>query len=364
MTNPTGQAAVDPNISTYVDNNPDNNPPGQIDNPGNGNADGNGNGNNGNGNGGNGNNPSPSPSSSPTPMPSETPEFSTGGYTEAGNFKVDRDTFNEWQAIGVAVKGNTIYVAAADNKGLLGTGLTKKGTVLQMDATSGQSWKDLAKGFLGLTHPIDETVKGLAVDKGNNLFAVDNTQLYSLLSPKYSAKKAKIGSGAIDIASEGSYLFVATSGELKKYSADLTGGSAVGSNLNFTGGICGDGKGNIYGVCGTVIKKIELNGNSTDVVTNIDYSAIDVAVDNAGNIFVLSEDGVLKYTNGQLVAIFGEGSVTYGASIAVDDSNNVYVADTGTSYKDSKIVKYSTSGLSTQALNFISTMNDPDANLE
>lgn len=348
MTNPNNQLPNDPNITTPNNNNP----PGQENNQGQGNE--------------NSNNPNPQPSASPSatptpsasPQPSASPEFSTGGYTADGNFKTDRDFFNEWQAIGVAIKGNTLYVAAVDQ-----TGIFKKGTVLKMDSNNGQNWKDLGSTLLGLNHPIKKSIKGVAVDKGQNLFAVDSEEyLYSLLSPKYNIKKAKAGSGAIDIVSEGSYLFVATAGGLKKYSADLTGGATVGSNINFTGGIGSDGKGNIYGICGTVIKKIEITGNATDIISGIDSTAIDVVVDNQDNVLVLTDSGINKYTNGRLVAVFGEGSFTKAASIAVDESKNVYVADTGTNNKDSKIIKYSTNGLSTQSVNFISTMNDDDVN--
>ena len=302
---------------------------------------------------------SPTSSASPAVEESAAPEFATGGYEVSANFKTDRDFLNQWQAVGVAVKGNTLYVSAVDAKGFL-TSLTKKGTVIKMDSSSGNEWKDLGSSLLVL-HPIKPTVTGIAVDKSNNIFSVDSAEyIYSLYAPKYSVKKAKAAAGAMDIVSEGSYLFVATGSGLKKYSSDLTGGSTF-SDLNFTGGIGSDGLGNIYGVCGTVIKKIDANGNSVDAVANVE-SAIDVAADKNGNVFVLTDNGVNKYTNGQLVAIFGVGTYTDPTSIAIDESNSVYVADKGTSDKDSKIVKYEVNGLSTQSVDIISTMNAEDVN--
>jgi pimeloyl-ACP methyl ester carboxylesterase len=65
------------------------------------------------------------------------------------------------------------------------------------------------------------------------------------------------------------------------------------------------------------------------------HAPTDVAIDNAGNIFVTDSNAVIKYAStGTQLALWGSygsgaGQFNFPAGLCVDDTGNVYVADTG-----------------------------------
>ncbi len=275
----------------------------------------------------------------------------SNGYTLANTFKVDQDSYdptglvdkflpsrNQWQAVGVAVSGSNIYVTAFDKSGVF-----KKGTVISMDSESGKNWKNIGSTLLGAKYPMDATVKGIAVDSSGNLFANDtNNFIYQLMQPKFSLQKVSAGlSDALDIASLNSSLIVATTTGLKKYeSSAVSSGTDFATGLSVSGGIGSDGSGNLYVISGSVIKKIDASGNAKDFITDA-TGAIDVVATEAKKVCVLTADGIKMYDEtGKFVSTFGAGDYTHATSIAAS-GKDLFIADTGNTYADSKVIKYS-----------------------
>lgn len=263
------------------------------------------------------------------------------GYVAEGSFKVDQDTFNQWQAVNLISDGSNLYVAAVDVK------TPTKGTVIRMD-TSGGAWKDLGKSFLstitlGATgYKMTKTIQGLAMDDSGNLIISDSKdQLFRMDAPKYSvtAVKAALAS-TLDAVSSGGNLFVATATGIQKFDAALSVGSAFGSVIP-SGGLGKDSQGHIYAVAGSSIQKIDASGNASEVVKDVS-GALDVSVDSNGNIFVLMADSVKFFNSkGESQGSFGSGDLTAPKAIFADASGGVYVADAGTDHKTSQVVKFS-----------------------
>jgi hypothetical protein len=278
-----------------------------------------------------------------------TPVIQAQPNTQMGTFKVDQDTLNDWQARGLAVSGGIIYVSAADTSGLM-----KKGTVIRMNSSDGKGWKNLASSFLGLRHPMDSTVTGLAIS-GSTIVAGDtNGKVYIVDASKGGVKTVK-GSGALDVAS-GSGTFYLSNGMVERADNSVSSRSPFGS-LSASGGIGADAQGNVYAISGNVVKKGDINGQVTDVITTDINGGIDVAVDNRnGDIYVLEASMIKRFnSNGQLLSQFPNGA-TKAVSIAIDEMGYVYVADSGKDKKDSKIIKFSASSDAMQT-NTLSSQN-------
>lgn len=277
--------------------------------------------------------------------PSTTTSASSGAtsYSSDGSFKVDQDTFNQWQAANIATDGTNLYVAAVDTK------TPAKGTVITMD-TSGGSWKDIGKSLLAtfslgaLGYKMNKTITGLSVDSSGNVLVSDAAdRVYTMATPKFSISTVELPlSGALDVASNGSDYFVATASGIQKIDSSASSATIFGS-VTPTGGLGTDSSGNLYAVVGSSIKKFSASGTATDVVKNLSF-ATDVAVDNSGNIFVLGSSSVTWYdAKGVKQGEFGSGELQAPKALCVDLSGSVFVADAGTDYKTSMIFKYSPS---------------------
>lgn len=239
-----------------------------------------------------------------------------------------------WQAKGIAVSGGTMYVSAFGPVKLVFTA----GTVLKI--SSDGKVKDFATGFLGTTHPIAKTVEGISIS-GSTLFVADASAMYTVDATSGKVTTVK-GSGGKDVAATASGVFVAN-GSVDKADSKLGSRSPV-AGLSATGGVGADSTGNVYAVSGNTIKKADTSGQVTDIVTTELAAPIDVAVDNRnGDLYVLEQSEVKRFnSSGSLLVKFPSGATTPSA-IAVDESGMIYVADTGTSKKDSKIIKFSAS---------------------
>ncbi|MFN4150772.1 MAG: hypothetical protein ACK4IX_07490 [Candidatus Sericytochromatia bacterium] len=297
-----------------------------------------------------------SPASVPAPVPSAVPNV------QSGSFNVDQATLHDWQAKGVAVAGGTIYVSVSDTSGLF-----KKGSVIKMSSSDGKTWKDLGSTLLGSRHPMDSTVQGLAIS-GSTIIAVDSASKSYVIDAAKTGVKVVEGSGGVDVAIGAGSVFIAN-GTVNRSDMSASAGSPI-MGLNATGGVGTDSQGNIYAVSGTTIKKADVSGQVQDVVTTDITSAIDVAVDSRnGDLYVLESTMIKRFNSmGQMLSQFANGA-TKAASIAVDEAGAVYVADTGTSNKDSKIIKFaasadamvntsSNSGYSSYSSNTTSGYND------
>jgi len=253
---------------------------------------------------------------------------------QVGSFLVDQATFNQWQARGIAVSGGSIYLTASDT-----SGLSKKGTVVKMNSSDGKGWKDLGSKYLGLSHPIDATVEGITVN-GGSIMAVDSAgKVYTVDASNGTVKTLKTGGGK-DIASGAGSIYIAN-GTVEKTDSSASSRMPVQGIPSVTGGVGADNLGNIYAVSGTTIKKGDVTGQVTDIITSDLLTPLDVAVDSrAGDIYVLDGAMIKRFnSNGQLLVTFASGA-TKAVGIAIDESGAVYVADAGTTHKDSKVLKF------------------------
>lgn len=273
-------------------------------------------------------------------------------YALAGNLLVDQDSYipssipyigqlapskNQWQGVGVASNGTDIIISAFDISGFF-----KKGTVITMNANTGRDWKNIGSQWLGTKHPMDATVKGIAVDGGGKMYAIDNNKYIYSLTKTSAVLKVDAGiSGGLDITTVSDGLVVSTSTGLKKFPySTLNTGSEFAAGVVPTGGLCTDKEGNIYVVAGSSIKKITSTGTASDFVTDIS-NGVDVAVNDKGRVFVLTKDGIVMYDDkGKKLNVFGQGDFALPSAIAAYGTD-LYVADTGSSYKDSQVIKYS-----------------------
>lgn len=264
----------------------------------------------------------------PAPVVTQAPNAANG------SFLVDQATLvNDWQARGIAVSGGIIYLTAADTSGLF-----KKGTFLKMNASDGKGWKDIGSTLLGARHPMDATVEGLAVN-GSNLIAVDPSGKVYTIETSGSGLKVIKAAGGKDVAAGAGSVFIAN-GTIEKTDNSATSRTPIAS-MSATGGVGSDNLGNVYAVSGVTIKKSDSMGQVIDVVTTNLSSPSDVAVDNRnGDLYVLDATMIKRFNStGQMVSSFASGA-TKPVGIAVDETGGVFVADAGTTNKDSKVYKF------------------------
>lgn len=293
-----------------------------------------------------GDTPYSAPGVSPQPISSPGMSLITGqpgqAFGEAmqmvGQYEVDQgNVLYNWRARSIAVSGGAIYVAAVDNDGI-----TKNGTVVRMDASSGSNWKDLGTRFLGTSSKLDQTLQGVAV-AGGNLFALDAEEgLYSIRISGGEVKHLK-GTGGQDIAGSNHGIFVSGNGLLER--ADMSGMSRQPmGNIRVTAGVGSDSRGNVFFISQNRVGVIDTNGMPRDIVSQGLMAPVDVAGDGRnGDIYVLEQMELKRFSmNGQLVASFPHGA-TQPTSIAVDETGHVYVADFG-SGSESRILKFAPPG--------------------
>jgi hypothetical protein len=276
-------------------------------------------------------------------------------YTLTNNFLVDQDKYipssipligsyvpdrNQWQAVGIDISGSNLIISAYDKSGLF-----KKGTIITMDSSTGKNWKNLGSAWLGTRHPMDATVKGVTVDSSGNIYAADSTSiLYSLKSPKYSVLKINSSFSSNDIVSlNDNSIIISTPTGLKKSDSSLSNFVDFASSIKSSSGIGKDNNGNLYVISNNEVKKVTSTGNVISIIKGIS-DAIDVTA-NANNIFVLTSSGINAYDkNGKFLGSFAQGELLSPQSITCD-SKNVYVADSGSSQKDSQVFVYSSMSL-------------------
>ncbi len=251
---------------------------------------------------------------------------------------------DKWQAVGIASSGASVYLSSVGTSNFA----FSSGTVISINSETGGDIKKVGSTLLGTRNPLSKEVRGISIDAAGKIFGVDGKFLYVIDKPSSVTITDAGLSGAIDTAVTGASLVVATSSGLKKYDPSTLTGKAPVTGTDFgkispTGGIGTDKDGNVYVVAGSIIKKITPTGETTDVIKDA-TGAVDVAVDSSNRICVLSKDSVVAYDNtGKKITSFG-GEFVDGRAITTSGSN-LYVADFGTSYKDSKVVIYAGSPL-------------------
>jgi len=258
--------------------------------------------------------------------------------TQLTTFKVDQDFLNQWRARGISILDGFIYVAVSDTKNLF-----KKGSIVKMTTESGDSWENIGDNYF-VKYKIDQDVQAVAADS-TAIYAVDSKGSFYVIgasTSKITSKITSVSSGpGKDLAIGKDCIYIANGSTVEK--SDISGGDrTIISDLVINGGIATDSSGNLYVTSGNTIKKVnESDGKIVDVATEGIDSPIDITVDEKrGFIYVLESADIKRFDmDGKLLASFGNGSMQ-PVSIATDELGNVYVADEGTTYKDSKIVKF------------------------
>lgn len=296
---------------------------------------------------------------------------------QLSTIKVDQDLLNQWQARGIAAVGGTLYVAATDTGGIF-----KKGTVLKIGSNGEKSsWKDLASSLLGLSHPMNSTIKSIAVS-GSDCLVLGQDYLYKVTG-EGKVQKMKF-SGGTDITVGGGAVYISSGGTVMKTDNSVSSKLPV-AGVSASGPIAADNSGNLFFVSGSSIKMVNVNntmgmntnyntgyntdslyssgstytgynangyriysdnyygagsGMAQDIVMGL-TSPIDLAIDNRnGDLYVLESGSIRRFDrSGNAISQFPHGA-SKPEGIAIDESGNVYVADSGSSYKDSKIIKF------------------------
>lgn len=282
-------------------------------------------------------------------LPPYVPEGSSLGggsdYMSSGSFLVDQDTFNQWQAVNLSTDGSSLYIAAVD------VSTPKKGSVIKMD-TAGGNWQDIGKStvstitFGAFGYSMSESLQSVAQDSNGNLVALDtNNMLYQLSLPDFDVEEKEVSlTGGMDIVSHNGSYYVTSAQGVQKFDSSLNVGTAFGS-VSPTGGLGVDADGNLYVVSEGTIQKMDASGNATEVVTGLNQP-LDVAVDSEGTLFVLENSGI-RYFNasGEEQGQFAVSEFKNPRGIVVDSSGAVYVADAGTTYEDSAVIRFSKGGV-------------------
>ncbi|MFN8672140.1 MAG: hypothetical protein U0457_08705 [Candidatus Sericytochromatia bacterium] len=247
---------------------------------------------------------------------------------------------DKWQAVGVVSNGANIFISAVGTSNFA----FSSGTVLSMNAETGKDVKKVGSTLLGTRNPLSKEVRGIGIDSSNKIYGTDGKNIYSVGSSLVITDSGL--AGAIDTVVAGTSVIVATSNGIKKYDPTTLTGKAVATGTDFakgvmpTGGMGLDKDGNLYVIAGSVVKKVTPAGEVSDIVKDVS-GAVDVAVDGAKRICVLFADSIKAYDDkGKDITTFGSGEFAAGKALAVSGAT-LFVADFGTSYKDSKIVKYS-----------------------
>lgn len=250
-------------------------------------------------------------------------------------FKVDQDMLNQWQVRGIDVKGGSIYLAAADVRNI-----THKGTVIKMNAQTGEEWKDLAKAWLGLRHPLNSSVSGIAVADSGRALVVDDKEFFFSVDPSTGKVDKSDADSAIDIAASNGNVWISSIRGLEK--SDSTGASRnLIPGVPASGGVGTDAEGNAFVCVQNTIVKVTADGTATPAVRSFLNSPTDVAIDPRNNdIYVLDSGEIKRYdAQGEFIVSFGSGALD-PVSIDLDETGALYVADFARDHNSSQILKY------------------------
>lgn len=250
-------------------------------------------------------------------------------------FKVDQDMLNQWQARGIDVSGGSIYVAAADVRNI-----TRKGTVIKMNAQTGEEWKDLAKAWLGLRHPLESSVMGLTLADSGRVLVVDEKESFFSVDPATGNVEKSDADSAYDISAANGTVWISSIRGLEK--SDNTGASRnLISGVAASGGVGTDASGNAYVCVQNTILKVTPEGTITPAVRSFLNSPTDVAVDPRNNdIYVLDSGEIKRYdAQGEFIVSFGSGALD-PISIDLDEMGALYIADFARDHRSSQILKY------------------------
>jgi sugar lactone lactonase YvrE len=186
---------------------------------------------------------------------------------------------------------------------------------------------------------------GLAVDAAGNVYVIDNNRVVKLAAGsnaqtvlpvtglKHPQAVAVDAAGNVYVADNGNVIDVAN-GTTDVVVVKLAAGSNTQTVLPFTGlqytrDVAVDSAGNVYVVDDDRVLKLAAGSNTQTVLPVTGISGVaSVAVDAAGNVYVLGDNRVVKLaagSNTQTVLPVTGLSAVY--SLTVDAAGNVYVLD-------------------------------------
>jgi len=258
--------------------------------------------------------------------------------TAVANSSLGSTPLGTWQAKGVAVSGNVVFASAVGKTKLVFT----SGTVLKIE---NGKYKDFATTLT--YHPIASTVQGIAFG-GGKLFVADSGSYIYSVDPSSGKVTSVKSAPSKDIAVSAGNIFVAN-GSVEKADSSMKSRNAV-AGLSSSGGIGADNSGNVYAVNGSKVQKLgPTDTQPMDVITTDISGGIDVAVDNRnGDLYVLEQQNIKRFNSSGMLMVSFPSTATAPVAISLDDSGNIYVADSGTAgTKDSsKIIKFGPGNLS------------------
>lgn len=254
---------------------------------------------------------------------------------QIGAFKVDQDSIlNQWQPVGLAATGGTIYVSAIDARSLI-----KKGTVLKMSSNDGSGWKNLASTWLGLRHPMNVTARGMTINSAGQVVVVDEKGGTFSIDTSNGKVTQTPSEGALDIASGGGKTYIYGVGGIAE--SDDTGASrTLIPGVNASGGIAVDKQGSAYVPVQNTLVKITA-GKPAVLIDEYLNNPKDVAIDpRNGDIYVLDGGEIKRFDkNGEFIVNFGGGSLN-PVAVCLDEEGTLYVADFGGDHRSAQIVKF------------------------
>jgi uncharacterized protein (TIGR03437 family) len=279
---------------------------------------------------------------------------------------------------GIAVDGaGNVYIADTYNNCVreISGGII---TTVAGTAMGGYNGDNIKATSAELNFPDD-----VAVDGNGNLYIADagngrvrevaNGVISTIANPGIATGIAVDASGNVYITT-GNTVLKASNGLVTTIAGGgapvADAGSPTSAQLNFPTGIAVDSSGNVY-IADTnngLVRKLS-NGTIADIPGNW-FSPKAVAMDAAGNLYVLNGSSVVEITPaGAVTTVAGSGPYTYGyngdnipatsaalagpSSIALDSAGNLYISDTG----NSRIRKVSGGLITTVAGTGVSSYN-------
>lgn len=250
-------------------------------------------------------------------------------------FKVDQDLLNQWQVRALDVSGGSIFLAAIDVRNI-----THKGTVIKMNAQTGEEWKNLGKAWLGLRHPLNSSASGITVSGSGALLVVDEKEYLFSVDPSTGDVQKTEADSAFDISAANGTVWITSIRGLEK--SDSTGASrTLIPKVAASGGVGTDPAGNAYVCVQNTIVKVSPEGVVSPAVRSFLKSPTDVAIDPRNNdIYVLDSGEIKRYdAQGEFIVSFGSGALT-PVSIDLDETGALYVADFARDHRSSQVLKY------------------------